>query len=768
MANNGQIKIQIGGDASQFTQAAGQAGNAAAGFGKAIGAAGAASEHAFDEIAAGAAAMDRITAAIGKMVGAALAGDTGLDKFASTAVKAITPLSTFERRLEEINTAIGRIGTVQGAAQLGVQFDILNRNLQSTRKLIDDATKSAVGLSRAFNTVASSAGSLNRLSPAIRPALTDLKLMGPTANTAADALKKLTPGANQATFALTNLGRIAQDAPFGLIGIANNIEPAIASFIALRKESGSVGATFKTLGSSLLGPGGLILGIGLASTVLTLLGQGFFKSAKAADDFKEAMEEANKGAAKEISQLLILTNIAADNSRSINERTAATKQLKNEFPEYFKQLSQEAILNGQVAEATDKAKTAILSRAKARAIDSLIAKETEKQLQLDLKRAELQRTFQQEAARLAKGQADFNRNLGVTPRAAQLTDNAFSGIQKRLNEVNKEYDESAKRINDLLAIINNEDLKNPFGDGSGGGGKDKQVDLLQRRIDALKTLRDETGLATQQQRELVSLEVQLLRRDGIKLGFTPEEIEERVTNLIQNTRFGREITPVKIEVPLEVIPAPTIDVAGSILPGGQIPANAFDGVVNALRSSAERAKVKATEIVIDLKELLSSVLTNAFIGLGESIGAAFQSGGFSNVFNGFINLIGEAVIALGRAAIQAGTAALIAKEAIQKFIIKSPALVIAAGVAAVAIGSALKNAFNNTQVPGFADGITNFSGGAALVGERGPEIVTLPSGANVIPNNPFDALSNITLASQIRGDDIYLSYNRTSGRRRRV
>lgn len=37
--------------------------------------------------------------------------------------------------------------------------------------------------------------------------------------------------------------------------------------------------------------------------------------------------------------------------------------------------------------------------------------------------------------------------------------------------------------------------------------------------------------------------------------------------------------------------------------------------------------------------------------------------------------------------------------------------------------------------PQFADGVRNFSGGEAIVGERGPEIVRLPRGSDVIPNH---------------------------------
>jgi hypothetical protein len=41
------------------------------------------------------------------------------------------------------------------------------------------------------------------------------------------------------------------------------------------------------------------------------------------------------------------------------------------------------------------------------------------------------------------------------------------------------------------------------------------------------------------------------------------------------------------------------------------------------------------------------------------------------------------------------------------------------------------------SVPGFANGVSNFGGGLALVGERGPELVNLPRGSDVIPSGAF-------------------------------
>jgi tape measure domain-containing protein len=42
--------------------------------------------------------------------------------------------------------------------------------------------------------------------------------------------------------------------------------------------------------------------------------------------------------------------------------------------------------------------------------------------------------------------------------------------------------------------------------------------------------------------------------------------------------------------------------------------------------------------------------------------------------------------------------------------------------------------FFKGKIPGFANGVRNFSGGLAVVGERGPELVNLPKGADVFTN----------------------------------
>ncbi len=56
------------------------------------------------------------------------------------------------------------------------------------------------------------------------------------------------------------------------------------------------------------------------------------------------------------------------------------------------------------------------------------------------------------------------------------------------------------------------------------------------------------------------------------------------------------------------------------------------------------------------------------------------------------------------------------------------------------INGAIRGAFSGVpglpvpQIPHFASGVRNFSGGLALVGENGPEVVNLPRGASVYSN----------------------------------
>jgi len=69
------------------------------------------------------------------------------------------------------------------------------------------------------------------------------------------------------------------------------------------------------------------------------------------------------------------------------------------------------------------------------------------------------------------------------------------------------------------------------------------------------------------------------------------------------------------------------------------------------------------------------------------------------------------------------------------------ALGIAAGVAIIGALAYAFSSDDSEKPPGHARGVTNFEGGLSIVGEKGPELVNLPRGSNVITNENTNKLA---------------------------
>lgn len=149
-------------------------------------------------------------------------------------------------------------------------------------------------------------------------------------------------------------------------------------------------------------------------------------------------------------------------------------------------------------------------------------------------------------------------------------------------------------------------------------------------------------------------------------------------------------------------------------------------------------------------------ITQAF----SSIDASIQNttGGFFDIWDAILMLMGPIglVIEAGKKlyenwdTVVAGVIGLF--ENLGKFVndiftnildfIKSPLKVGVSTINSIATTVNKIPGMNIPLFPELADGITNFSGGMALVGENGPELVSLPTGSNVITNENSTMLSN--------------------------
>lgn len=254
------------------------------------------------------------------------------------------------------------------------------------------------------------------------------------------SVKKTVASSGQATLALSNLGRVASDAPFGFIAIANNIEPLIQSFQSLGKQSGGTGGALKALAGSLVGPGGLLLGVSLVSSAVTVAVQKYgslgkaidallgnydkldaqlLKASKSYEKFNETVrtsaeisDQESAGTRAQILRVETLAKIAGDQTEAYDKRNSALKELATINKDYFGNLTIEEGLVKGLTTAVNNYTQSIINTAKAKGFESAIgqaAVQFNEQLSileaLRLKRDQISK----QPVRLV-GKADLNAN----------------------------------------------------------------------------------------------------------------------------------------------------------------------------------------------------------------------------------------------------------------------------------------------------------------------------------------------------------------------
>ena len=130
-----------------------------------------------------------------------------------------------------------------------------------------------------------------------------------------------------------------------------------------------------------------------------------------------------------------------------------------------------------------------------------------------------------------------------------------------------------------------------------------------------------------------------------------------------------------------------------------------------------------------------------------------MAGEGGNIFGGIIRTLGRGLVQLGKMFVT--SAKLIAKI---QAAISSPLgvkLAIPLGIGLIAFGTLLSKV-NSQRIPGFAKGVQNFRGGLAVVGEEGPELVRLPTGSDVIPNNRIGQIASGGGGMRLAVDDIVI------------
>ncbi|MBK7885467.1 MAG: hypothetical protein IPJ81_18005 [Chitinophagaceae bacterium] len=139
-----------------------------------------------------------------------------------------------------------------------------------------------------------------------------------------------------------------------------------------------------------IGIGALIVGVGLLIANFGKLKEFFQGNAREAQRFAESQKrlaeynkEVSDSVAKESSELKILKSKIEDTNLPMNVRIANVKDLQELYPQYFKDLKQEDLLNGNVANAYDLAAQAILRKAKAISASKKVEELSSQELNID-------------------------------------------------------------------------------------------------------------------------------------------------------------------------------------------------------------------------------------------------------------------------------------------------------------------------------------------------------------------------------------------------
>ena len=212
------------------------------------------------------------------------------------------------------------------------------------------------------------------------------------------------------------------------------------------------------------------------------------KVTTAQEAFNNARLKGDASAQSEITKLKLLYQAATDVTRSTNERKTAIDKLKEIYPSYFKNLSDESIMAGNAASSYATLTTAILAAARARAKGSELDKMASQQWGLEMQRAGAAMEVERRKAILKETQSKTTNPYDTKLRldTEYLADGIrkYDNLTKAINNSKKAQEEVAKGINIKDYTFDSKDAANKYNKGLSEEEKAKRkAEAEQRKRD---------------------------------------------------------------------------------------------------------------------------------------------------------------------------------------------------------------------------------------------------------------------------------------------
>lgn len=560
------------------------------------------------------------------------------------------------------------------------------------------------------------------------------------------ALSKMEKSAAGTTTALTNFGRVVQDAPFGILGIANNIDPLVTSFQALRKSTGSTGAALKSMVGGLTGPAGIGIAISAVTSLVIAFGDDIVDAIFSITAFDKAAREAASEGAKAYAGALRgfqkLVDIANNSSLSSARQKDALDDANKALKEYGLQIDNVSTLQKHGIQIG--AIYAQIKREEAK--ESILAKKAAEEY---AKGVESVIAFEQKDILGVLGNQSIWQNIKTFLSGGGAGVQALKNLSTNLDDAavrEKQFNDEADRSRDAIqALI--KDLDNISGVTEDFGNKTKKaaVDLAALRkaandaLDAEMALRNrlQGGVSAAGERQVQVITTNFKIRD--------EEAKKDLETLVRQIQQQKAIQnglviPVKLNVGPVTVPL----------------SQANQQIKDAQATLAANHQA----FMDNLSAITRNSVAGAISAMAEGIGNLLS--GAATPFQAFFNLISSAMKQFGESLIAFGTA----KVALDK-LFKGPQggpLAIAAGIGLVALATVIKN-FTGPKLAegGIVNGPT-----LAMVGDNPGKKEA------IIPIEKWDMLNAgggvVVMDTRISGNDLLLiqrraqaSFQRTNG-----
>ena len=532
----------------------------------------------------------------------------------------------------------------------------------------------------------------------------------------------------------------------GLTAVAGPLILAVGGFMALLPTIISGVTALGTAFTFLTGP------IGLAIVAITAIAGSlayYYATSETATDRQErlndSLEKATISARKENEELKKLYETSQDQTKSLKERNKAVDQLQKQYPAYFGNLTNEAILAGKAGESYRRLTGDIIKASRARAataeLDKRSAGRLEKELELTKKLKDALRVFYSDNPEAVIKFNQENPFDGIDGRQG-VKAGAKKYIKTVLSEISNEYKSALSEDKELKKII--EEGVNPISKLDTSAIETNAKTNAKKVVDAKKKAEEyvyQNGSEGYYEKEIARLE-ELKKRAQFDSDVWRELAKQIDT--YQELLNPKEIEPVKIKSAgfmdgfgkeyktyVDLLVAQSERVRGLRMTP---PPESLD--------EADRQKNAIDELNESLSKLFKSNISEGISDAFASIGTSLANGEdvLKSLGKSLLGSFGKILSELGKQLVKYGVGLLAIKIAMETL---NPYVAIAAGVALIALGAGVTSSIKKqsdsvggggnissssgvSNSTGFSS--SNYSGGGLSGGEyvfrlSGPDLV---------------------------------------------